>query len=41
MSGASPRPITCYKIFNCAGPWAGEIAKKAGMGLNYYFLLFF
>ncbi|KAF7639815.1 DAO domain-containing protein [Meloidogyne graminicola] len=32
MSGASPRPVNCYKIFNAAGPWAGEIAKKAGIG---------
>nr|CAD2133635.1 unnamed protein product [Meloidogyne enterolobii] len=34
MSGASPRPINCYKIFNAAGPWAGEIAKKAGVGFK-------
>lgn len=32
MSGASARPIICSELFNAAGPWAGEIALKGGIG---------
>ncbi|KAI1707943.1 FAD dependent oxidoreductase domain-containing protein [Ditylenchus destructor] len=32
MIGASARPIRFYRLVNAAGPWAGEIAKMAGIG---------
>ncbi|KAI1730530.1 FAD dependent oxidoreductase domain-containing protein [Ditylenchus destructor] len=31
MIGASARPIRFYRLVNAAGPWAGEIAKMAGI----------
>lgn len=32
MTGASARRVRMHKIVNCAGPWAGRIAKAAGIG---------
>jgi FAD-dependent oxidoreductase domain-containing protein 1 len=32
MIGASARPIQSHLVVNAAGPWAGEIARKAGIG---------
>lgn len=33
MTAASPRPVRCYQMINAAGPWAGEIASLAGIGV--------
>lgn len=32
MVGASARQIRCYNLINAAGPWAGEVARRAGIG---------
>ncbi|CAD6190208.1 unnamed protein product [Caenorhabditis auriculariae] len=34
MNDSSARPIRAHLIVNAAGPWAGEIAKMAGMGMG-------
>lgn len=35
MTGASARPIECFQVINAAGPWSGEIAKIAGIGIFF------
>ncbi|CAJ0575364.1 unnamed protein product, partial [Mesorhabditis spiculigera] len=32
MTDASARPIRCYMMVNCAGPWSGSITKLLGAG---------
>ncbi|KAI6222507.1 putative fad oxidoreductase [Aphelenchoides besseyi] len=32
MVGASARPVGIYQIINCAGPWAGDVCRLAGIG---------
>lgn len=32
MTGSSSRPIHFYQCINAAGPWAGDIARMAGIG---------
>ncbi|KAI6181893.1 putative fad oxidoreductase [Aphelenchoides besseyi] len=32
MVGASARPVNTYQIINCAGPWAGDVCRLAGIG---------
>lgn len=35
MTDASARPIRTNFIVNAAGPWAGNIAEMAGIGLFF------
>ncbi|KAL3088790.1 hypothetical protein niasHT_023138 [Heterodera trifolii] len=32
MTGATPRRIQSFRLINAAGPWAGEVARRAGLG---------
>lgn len=34
MTDASPRTMKAMAYINAAGPWAGEIARMAGVGLG-------